>query len=63
VVSLTLRPLYPRGKIPLYAEDRRMGGPQKCPDAVEERNGFREKFEAGHFQLFFSEKIYIVVAV
>jgi hypothetical protein len=28
MVSLTLRPLYPRGKSPQYPLDRRLGGPQ-----------------------------------
>jgi hypothetical protein len=28
VVSFTPRPLYPRGKIPRYPLDRRLGGPQ-----------------------------------
>jgi hypothetical protein len=28
VVSITTRPLYPQGKSPRYALDRRLGGPQ-----------------------------------
>jgi hypothetical protein len=32
-----VRPLNPRGKSPWYPFDRRLGGPQSSPDAVEKR--------------------------
>jgi len=39
VVSFTPRPLYPRGKSPLYAFNRRLGGPQSWSEhSGEEKN-------------------------
>jgi hypothetical protein len=39
VVSFRIRPLYPKGKIPSYPLERRLGGPQNCSGrSGEEKN-------------------------
>jgi hypothetical protein len=41
VVSFTLRPLYPQGKNPWYALDRRLGGPQSRTGRGGEEKNFQ----------------------